>query len=114
MNDTERELLAQIIDDNADWNNPTFHRITADAIIAAGFHLSTAAVAQPLPLEEVAALISEGVHTGLRKGSDAEDAGDLWRAIYDSETSAWWDAVRYAAWGLDYMGYAVVKKENSK
>jgi hypothetical protein len=43
-----------------------------------------------------AEMIAEGMHAGLRKGSDAPDAAALWRAIADSKTSAWSDAARFA------------------
>lgn len=40
--------------------------------------------------------IAEGVHSGLRNGTDAPDASQLWRAISASESSAWMDACRWA------------------
>ena len=40
--------------------------------------------------------LAEGVHTGLRKGTDASDSTMLWNAIANSRTSAWGDAIRYA------------------
>lgn len=52
-------------------------------------------------------LLAEGVHAGLRKGSEARDSGTLWRAISDSRTSAWSDAISFALdpyfsmWGGD-------------
>jgi hypothetical protein len=59
---------------------------------------------------ELASIVAEGVHTGLRKGSEAPDSMDLWRAISNSDSDAWSDAARFLAWGLiDIMGYKVVK-----
>ena len=43
-------------------------------------------------------LLSEGIHAGLRKGTDAPDSQALWSAIHDSRTTAWQDAI---AFGLD-------------
>ncbi|HEX7720439.1 MAG TPA: hypothetical protein VF389_11585 [Woeseiaceae bacterium] len=40
--------------------------------------------------------IGEGVHAGLRKGTEAADSHELWRAIADSNTTAWGDACRFA------------------
>ena len=48
--------------------------------------------------EEGAELLAEGVHTGLRKGTDASDAMTLHAAIRASRSSAWGDAVE---WALD-------------
>jgi hypothetical protein len=63
--------------------------------------------------EEFAGLLMEGVHTGLRKGSDAPLSGVLWHAISESvfsEDSSWGDACRYAVYGLKSMGYKLVKE----
>lgn len=52
-------------------------------------------------------LLSEGVHAGLRKGTDAPDSHALWAAIAGSKTSAWSDAIAFALdpyftmWGGD-------------
>lgn len=52
-------------------------------------------------------LLAEGVHAGLRKGSDAPDSGALHTAIGNSTTSAWSDAITFAhdpffsMWGGD-------------
>lgn len=42
--------------------------------------------------------IGEAVHTGLRKGTDADDAHVIWSIIANSNTTAWHDACVY---GLD-------------
>lgn len=60
--------------------------------------------------EDFKSLIGEGVHTGLRKGTDAPEAHDLWVAISESE-KAWSEAIAYAVWGIKYMGYKLVKEE---
>jgi len=62
--------------------------------------------------DEFAEHIAIGVHTGLRKGTDAEDAHDLWMTISNSETTAWSDAAAYFIWSLNYMGMAICKKED--
>jgi hypothetical protein len=54
--------------------------------------------------------IAIGVHTGLRKGSEAPTSHDLWRAIRDSNDSAWSDAVEYCVSGLRSMGYRVTRE----
>ena len=52
---------------------------------------------------ELRSHIGEGVHTGLRKGGDAPSAPDLWKAIGDSDDSAWSDAVDFCVYGLREM-----------
>jgi hypothetical protein len=59
--------------------------------------------------DELQEAIAIGVHTGLRKGSEAPDSGKLWRAISDSDDTSWSDAARYAAWCMEYMGWRVQK-----
>ncbi len=63
-----------------------------------------------VPEEELADLIGEGVHTGLRKGSEAPSSHSLWEAISDSNDSAWGDAAAYCADCLRAMGYKVTKE----
>ena len=52
-------------------------------------------------------ILSEGIHAGLRKGTDAPDSHALWTAIAGSKTSAWADAIAFALdpyfsmWGGD-------------
>lgn len=60
--------------------------------------------------EDFKSFIGEGVHTGLRKGTDAPEAHDLWVAISESG-QAWSEAIAYAVWGIKYMGYKLVKEE---
>lgn len=64
----------------------------------------------PVDKDEAASIVGEGIHTGLRKGTDAENSGDTWRAIAAPE-SGWSDAIGFFMWGLDYMGMALCKKE---
>jgi hypothetical protein len=59
--------------------------------------------------EEFASLIGEGVHTGLRKGSEAPSSATLHRAISDSNDGAWGDALAYCVWGIKHMGYRLVR-----
>lgn len=61
--------------------------------------------------DDLTSLIGEGVHTGLRKGTDAEDAHDLWTAISQSNTTAWSDAVEFCVSGLRTMGFKVYREE---
>lgn len=61
--------------------------------------------------DELAGALAEGMHTGLRKGSDADDSHYLWKMISDSKTDAWGDAAEYCAWGLKEMGYKVMREE---
>jgi len=67
----------------------------------------------PLPRAECASIIGEGLHTGLRKGSDDPQTPDLWSAIHDAG-QAWSDALAYVVWGLDHMGLARCRKETSQ
>jgi hypothetical protein len=65
---------------------------------------------EPITRDELAEQIAVGVHTGLRKGSEAPTSGPLWQAISASDDGAWMDACRYAAWGLEQMGYEIRKR----
>jgi len=40
--------------------------------------------------------LAEGIHAGLRKGSDAPDSGALYNMIARSTSTAWSDAIRFA------------------
>ncbi len=64
----------------------------------------------PVEDDEFAEQIAIGVHTGLRKGSEAATSGPLWRAISESNDGAWMDACHYAVYGLKSMGYKLVKE----
>jgi len=66
----------------------------------------------PVSDEDAEEQIAIGVHTGLRKGSDAPSSGPLWRAIGESDDSAWSDAVRFCVDGLKSMGYALCKEQD--
>jgi len=59
--------------------------------------------------EELAGQIAVGVHTGLRKGSEAPSSADLWQAIAKSDDSAWSDAAAFCAHGLISMGYKITR-----
>lgn len=60
---------------------------------------------EPIEDGEAADLIGEGIHTGLRKGTEADSAGDLWNLISKTDDGAWTDALAYLIDGLKYMGY---------
>lgn len=62
----------------------------------------------PVDDREATGILGEGIHTGLRKGTDAPEAPELWDAISRSD-AAWSDALRYAVWGMNEMGYRVCK-----
>lgn len=64
----------------------------------------------PVEDDEAKSLIGEGVHTGLRKGSDAPSSGSLWRAISESQDGAWDDALTFCVDGLKSMGYVLCKE----
>jgi hypothetical protein len=66
---------------------------------------------KPVDTDVATSLIGEGLHTGLRKGTEAMDAMDLWRAISNSDTSAWNDALNFLVESLDYMGYKLCKND---
>ena len=61
--------------------------------------------------DEVAEQIAIGMHTGLRKGSEAQSSHKLWKAISESNDSAWSDAAAYCVYGLKAMGYKITKDE---
>lgn len=71
---------------------------------------TTPGVWVPIEKQEAAELLAEGVHVGLRKGSEAPSSGPLWKAIAESDDSAWMDAMQYAIDGLEYMGYQVCSR----
>lgn len=54
-------------------------------------------------------LLCEGVHTGLRKGSEAPSSGALWKAISDSNDGAWGEAMEWTVWCLHEMGFKLVE-----
>lgn len=64
---------------------------------------------EPISRETAMSVIGEGVHTGLRRGSDAPESGPLWRAIRESD-QAWADALEYCIDGLEVMGLAICRK----
>ena len=64
----------------------------------------------PVDDDEFAEHIMIGVHTGLRKGTEAPSSGPLWQAINASNDSAWADAADYCVQGLKSMGYKLVKE----
>ncbi len=66
----------------------------------------------PLTSEEALSLIGEGIHTGLRKGSDAPESGPLWKAINESGT-AWSDALTFLVEGFELMNVALCWKERA-
>lgn len=63
----------------------------------------------PVDNEDAVSQLGEGIHTGLRKGSDAPEAPKLWTAIQDSD-QAWSEALEYAVWGLGTMGYRLCRE----
>jgi hypothetical protein len=65
----------------------------------------------PVSQDDATSIIGEGVHTGLRKGTDAPGSPELWDAIRESPR-AWSEALAYFVWGLDQMGMALCKKES--
>lgn len=98
MTDDRRDL-AELDDDAGDEARAS---VADDARAAAPW--------MPVSADLAMELLGEGIHTGLRKGSDAHDAHELWLAIDRSESSAWSDALRYFISGLDAMGFAICEK----
>lgn len=68
---------------------------------------------EKIPDDEAQDILGEGIHTGLRKGTDAPGSHKAWKAIA-AENSGWSDALKFFLWGLDYMGYAICKKVEVK
>lgn len=64
---------------------------------------------EPIEDKDATSQLGEGIHTGLRKGTDAPEAPELWKAIRDSD-GAWSDALAYAVWGLGTMGYKLCRE----
>jgi hypothetical protein len=65
---------------------------------------------EPVDKDDAVEQIAVGMHTGLRKGSEAPSSGPLWQAISASDDTAWSDAARYCVWGLESMGYVICRK----
>lgn len=65
----------------------------------------------PIPADEAAEHVAIGVHTGLRKGSEAPSSGPLWQAIGASTDSAWMDAAKFFVIAMESMGYVICKVE---
>jgi hypothetical protein len=68
-------------------------------------------VSRQVDVQELAEEIALGVHTGLRKGSEAPSSAKLWQAISDSHDSAWLDAAHFCAQGLKLRGYTVTRDD---
>lgn len=66
----------------------------------------------PVSREEAVSILGEGIHTGMRKGSDRPDSMVLHRAVND-HLRVWTEALEFFVDGLDYMGMALCKKEES-
>lgn len=64
---------------------------------------------EPVDHDTAASLLGEGIHVGLRKGTDAANSHETWQAI-GRDDSGWSDAIDFAVYGLEQMGYAVCKK----
>lgn len=64
----------------------------------------------PVEDDEFAEQIAIGMHTGLRKGSEAPSSGPLWKAISASDDGAWTDAAQYCVEGLKAQGFRLVKE----
>lgn len=58
--------------------------------------------------EQVAELVAEGVHTGLRKGPDSPEAHALWLAVSENVV-AWNEAVQWFVASLEYMDVVVCR-----
>lgn len=67
----------------------------------------------PVSDEDAVSHLGEGIHTGLRKGTDAPEAHDLWLAISESD-QAWSEALAFTVWGLHEMGFVLCKVEEEK
>lgn len=65
---------------------------------------------EPLNDDEAADQIGQGVHTGLRKGTDAPSAAVMWSAINDSNDGAWAAALDFAIYGLRSMGIRLCRE----
>lgn len=65
----------------------------------------------PVDINTVKSLIGEGIHTGLRKGSEAPSSTMIWSAISDSDDGAWDDALNFCLRSLESVGYRLFKVE---
>lgn len=67
----------------------------------------------PVSDEDTTSLLGEGIHTGLRKGTDAPGAHETWMAI-NTNDEAWSEALDWAVWGLHEMGFVLCKVEEQQ
>jgi hypothetical protein len=72
--------------------------------------MTTTVTYEQVDTDVAAELIGEGVHVGLRKGSEAPSSGPLWQAINGSTDGAWSDALMYCIEGLESMGFVLCRK----
>lgn len=61
------------------------------------------------PDDEIISMVGEGIHAGIRKGTDAPEAPALWTAISESG-GAWSEALSFFLWGMRYSGWEIVKR----
>lgn len=55
-----------------------------------------------LTTEELSSLLGEGIHTGLRKGTEAAGSHKVWKAIA-ADDSGWDDAIAFCMYGMKTM-----------
>lgn len=66
----------------------------------------------PVLPDTAMSLLGEGIHTGLRKAGTGPKSAEIWNLIHD-DLESWSNAVAFAVYGLESMGYAVCKKEET-
>jgi hypothetical protein len=59
--------------------------------------------------DEAANVIGTSIHTGLRKGSDADSARRIWEAISKEDDLGWAEGCMWAFWAIRRMGYEIIK-----
>lgn len=65
----------------------------------------------PASDEDALGLIGEGLHTGLRKIGQSNEAAEAWSAIRAMPGSEWTMYLEWTLEGMRSMGYEICKKE---
>lgn len=77
------------------------------AVVAEG-----AKIVVPRSERDATSFLGEGIHVGLRKGSDSPKAHDLWTAI-NASGQAWSDGLRFMFYGATSVGAVVLADEEA-
>lgn len=78
-----------------------------ESVVAEG-----AKIVIPRSEDDATSFLGEGIHVGLRKGSSAPEAHDLWTAI-SASGRAWSDGLGFMFYGATSVGVVVLSDEEA-